>query len=299
MSRSTDTDNRRLTEAFAIGLARSVLKRSRNHRGPASASCAISRSGKYYIGGTFESDTNLFDVTSEQVALLRAVQQRDLRIREVVTRIAGDTATISPLVLKLLVDFGKRTGRTLAYRVLNDAGKTIFRTRNAGNAVPFYRPVQKNVGLPTGAPQKNWRRVAGKGKLESLLKACAMQGLRRAFPLYRGASAYGAAAIARSGNVYFAGQYSASEQRIGLHAEMAALIAAIMEGERDITHLGLISDKFEREPVMPCGPCRQFILELSRRFGWRLYIHGFAKHTRDHVRTSPDVLLPHSWSSAR
>src|SRR3989338_3280648 len=176
MSRSTD--NQRLAEALTIGLSRSVLKRSRNHRGPNAASCAISRSGKYYIGGTFESDTNLFDIPSEHVALLRAVQQRDLGIREVVTRIAGTTTTVSPLVLKLLVDFGKRTGRAIAYRVFDERGRTIFRTRNVANVIPFYRSAQTNVGLPAAAPQKNWQRIAGRGgrRTSSGPRRCAVSG---------------------------------------------------------------------------------------------------------------------------
>lgn len=295
MSRSTD--NQRLAEALTIGLSRSVLKRSRNHRGPNAASCAISRSGKYYIGGTFESDTNLFDIPSEHVALLRAVQQRDLGIREVVTRIAGTTTTVSPLVLKLLVDFGKRTGRAIAYRVFDERGRTIFRTRNAANVIPFYRSAQTNVGLPAAAPQKNWQRIAGRGRAEDLLRTSAMRGLRRAFPLYPGASAYGASALAKSGNMYYSGQYSASEQRLGLHAEMAVLIAAVMEGERDITHLGLVSDKFEREPPSLCGACRQFVLELSRKFGWHMAITCFAKHARARSRATIGTLLPGPWES--
>lgn len=291
------TEPRRLAAALALGLRRSVLKESRKHRDPPSASCAISRSGACYIGGRFESDTNLLDVASEHVALLRAAQQRDLEIREVVTRVTGASAVISPLVLKILADFGTRTGRTIAYRVLDNVGKTIFRTGNAATSIPFYRSLQRPVGLPSGAPQQNWERIVGRGGAETTLKRYALAGLDRAFPLYRGASAYGAAAIARSGKVYFSGQYSASEQRIGLHAEMAALIAAIMEGERDITHLGLVSDKFTREPPLPCGPCRQFILELSRRFGWRMTIVGFAKNTRTRSVTTIGALLPNPWSS--
>ena len=295
MSRSTDTVD--LLQTLRATLSRSVLKKSRNDREANSASCAISRGGQQYWGAKIESDTNLLDMSSEHVALLRAIQHKDFDIGEVVTLVEGDTSIVSPLSVKILVDFGIRAGAVLSYRMVNAHGDTIFQTKNVVHEVPFYHPELQNLGLTRTAPEKNWRITEPLKEPEDTLRVHARQGLALAFPTYVGASSYGAAVITGSGTIYFGGQYSAPEKRLNIHAEMSAILAALMEGETVITHLGLISDKFASEPCNLCGCCRQFIAELSKKFGWDTSIYCFAKDTRDYVTYTIDALLPYAWSS--
>lgn len=291
------TDNTDLLPTLRATLSRSVLKKSRNDREAASASCAISRRGGRYWGAKVESDTHLLDVSSEHVALLRAVQQRDFDIAEVVTLVGGDAGVISPLAMKVLADFGTRTGSMPAYRVLNTGGDVIFQTSDVSRELPFYRPAQQRLGAPAGVPEENWRAGEPSEKSDDLLRTYALRGLALAFPTYAGASCYGAAALAASGTVYFGGQYSAPDKRLNIHAEMSAILAALMEGETAITHLGLVSDTFTAEPGNLCGCCRQFIAELSKKFGWDMSIYCFARDTEKYAAYTIDALLPYVWSS--
>ncbi|MBI4132419.1 MAG: hypothetical protein HY474_02190 [Candidatus Sungbacteria bacterium] len=295
MLKSTDTAE--LLQTLRATLDRSVLKKSRNDREANSASCAISRSGGRYGGARVESDTNLLDMSSEHIALLRAVQQRDFDIVEVVTLVDADSGIVSPLVIKILTDFGARTGAMPAYRMLNAQGNILFETDDVSKELPFYRPVLQRFSAVNDTPQKNWDASGHSEKLDDLLKTHALRGLTLAFPTYEGASSYGAAVRAASGTVYFGGQYSAPEKRLNIHAEMSAILAALMEGETVVTHIGLVSDKFVSEPCSLCGCCRQFILELSRKFDWDARISCFAKEAPIQATYSIGDLLPHSWNS--
>ena len=297
MSKSTDAAT--LYRALRDGLLRSVLKKSRAHTEANSASCAISQSGNRYMGAKIESDTHLLDVGSEHVALLSAVQHLDFHIQEVVTLVDGDSASVSPLTLKVLADFGARTGRVPAYRVLNRSGRTVFHARNAAKEISFYRPSLRVFAVLPKTPKKNWHDLSASEMPKTILKTYASRGLGLAFPTYAGASSYGAAVVTTSKRIYFAGQYSAPDKRLGLHAELSAIIAALMAGEKGITHLGLVSDKFEGKPCTLCGCCRQFIAELSEKFGWKVAIHCFAKSTTAHRVYTIDSLLPYAWSSKK
>jgi cytidine deaminase len=44
-------------------------------------------------------------------------------------------------------------------------------------------------------------------------------------------------------------------------AEQAAVAAAIAEGDRDFVALAVVADS--REPVVPCGACRQILAEFN------------------------------------
>lgn len=292
MSKST---NKQLREALFL----SVTKKARTDGNGNAASVAISKSGKTYYGGKAESDTNLLDVTPEQTALLIAAQHRDFQISEVVTLIDSTKPIISPLALKVMADFANRTGTKIAYSVLDAEGTTVFKVKNVLDALPFYHPEASDLNLKKVAPKANWVSLPSGIEPAEALKKYALKGLELAFTTYQGASSYGAAVLTESGKIFYSGQYSSPDKRLMVHAEMGAILAALMAKEEKLTHLAVVSDKFETEPCQTCGPCRQFITELSKRYGWKLQVYCFAKKQPVYNTYSMETLLPNSWSSKK
>lgn len=290
--------NKQLREALFL----SVTKKARTDGNGNAASVAISKSGKTYFGGKTESDTNLLDVTPEQTALLIAAQHRDFQISEVVTLIDSTKPIISPLALKVMADFANRTGTKIAYSVLDAEGTTVFKVKNVLDAIPFYHPEPSNLQLKKVAPKANCATFSGRtndAEIAEALKKYALKGLELAFTTYQGASSYGAAVLTESGKIFYSGQYSSPDKRLMVHAEMGAILAALMAKEEKLTHLAVVSDKFETEPCQTCGPCRQFITELSKRYGWKLQVYCFAKKQPVYNTYSMETLLPNSWSSKK
>ncbi len=290
--------NKQLREALFL----SVTKKARTDGNGNAASVVISKSGKTYFGGKAESDTNLLDVTPEQTALLIAVQHRDFQVAEVVTLIDSTKPIISPLALKVMADFANRTSTKIAYSVLDAEGTIVFKTKNVLDAIPFYHPEPSDLVLKKVAPKANWAKFSGHtndAEIAEALKKYALKGLELAFTTYRGASSYGAAVLTESGKIFYSGQYSSPDKRLMVHAEMGAILAALMAKEEKLTHLAVVSDKFETEPCQTCGPCRQFITELSKRYGWKLKVYCFAKKEPVYNTYSMETLLPNSWSSKK
>ncbi len=288
----------KLREALSL----SVTKKARTDGNGNAASVAISKSGKTYCGGKAESDTNLLDITSEQTALLLAAQYRDFQINEVITLVDSTKPIISPIALKVMADFANRTGTKIAYSVLNAEGTTIFKTKNVLDAIPFYQPEPSDLILKKVVPKANWVKLSTRAddtEIAKTLKQHALKGLELAFTTYQGASSYGAAVLTESGRIFYSGQYSSPDKRLMVHAEMAAILAALMAKEEKLTHLAVVSDKFENEPCQTCGPCRQFITELSKRYGWKLQVYCFAKKLPVYNTYSIETLLPNSWSSKK
>lgn len=279
-----------------------MVKKSRQDGFGNTITAAISKSGALYIGGKIESDTNLLDITSEQSAIVKAVQNKDYAIRHIVTLSELKKPIVSPIVLKMLVDFGRRTGKKIAYTVVTKNGKIIWETKNVEKALPFYSSPQVKLTLkPTknGVAQKNWGRINTHDKIAVTLKNYALKGLKLAFTTYDGASCYGVSVVTGDGKIYYGGQYSAPDKRNGLHAEMAVLTGVLMDGNRDITHIAIVSDKFIDKPCAVCGPCRQFMNELSNRFDWKLHIYSFAKEKNIYTISTIEKLLPDSWQSKK
>ncbi len=277
----------------------SVTKKARTDGNGNAASVAISKSDQTYYGGKAESDTNLLDVTSEQTALLLAAQHRDFQVAEVVTLIDSTKPIISPLALKVMVDFANRTGTKIAYSVLDAEGTTVFKTKDVLDAIPFYHPEPSDLVLKKVTPKANWTKLPNDADPAEALKKYALKGLGLAFTTYQGASSYGAAVLTESGKVFYSGQYSSPDKRLMVHAEMGAILAALMAKEEKLTHLAVVSDKFETEPCQTCGPCRQFITELSKRYDWKLKVYCFAKKEPVYNTYSMETLLPNSWSSKK
>ncbi len=285
-------ERKRLLDALSL----SVTKKNKKDNLGTTASIAYSLSGRSYVGGIIESDTNLLHISSEQSALTCAMHHNDFKVNHVVTLFAQRDTPISPITLKTLVDWGIRTREKIRYTVIDQKGKILFETGDVQKSLPFYHPapitLSKVASTEISEPRTVLKRVT-----PMLLKQYALEGLLRNFPTYDSASGYGAAIVTKKGEVYFGGQYSSLEKRTGLHAEMAVVAGALMSGLTDITHLGLVSSKFKDEPCTMCGCCRQFLAELSEKQGWKLKLLCFAKDTPDYRLMNITELLPEKWSS--
>lgn len=261
------------------------------------ASIATSRSGASYAAGAVESQTHLLDVPPELAALVRATHHSDYAITAIDTLVTDPTTPVSPLVLKILADHGARTGLMIRYGVYDLAGRELFATDDARNALPFYKvPVMTAFGAVAGpaAPTTKLRRDES---TETQLRIYALEGSKRNFPTRVGASGYGAAVLAADGTIYFGGQYSTFEKRLGVHAEMGVLLNALMSGAERITHIGIASSKFPETPVSPCGACRQFIAEVCALYGFAPTIVCFASESDRSDAFSGAELLPVQWTS--
>lgn len=283
-----------LTEALGRSLGNSKY-------GLQSGSVALSESGKTYSAGMLASQTHLLDIPSELAALVRATHANDVRITEMHTLI--DTPQpVSPVVLKLLVDHSVRTGLPIRYTIRTTHGEIFFDTADVRVALPWYTPHQARLSsLELREPSVARTKLDTESRLSPKLqlRTWALQGRDRNFPTRDGASSYGAAVLTSTGTMYFGGQYSTFEHRLGVHAEMGVLLDALMDGARDVTHIGVVSSKHTDTPCSPCGCCRQLVAEMSHRFGFSPEFVLFASETETYATSTVDELLPLQWSNLR
>jgi cytidine deaminase len=98
------------------------------------------------------------------------------------------------------------------------------------------------------------------------LVAAARGATAKAFLTSPGGTAYGAAVLTVSGNIYTAGQYSSFNHVTNVHAEQAALVMAAMNDDPDVIALAVASNSSDAV-TRPCGVCCQVMDEHRKRTG--------------------------------
>lgn len=253
-----------------------VLSKTNNSR---SVSVAISSKLNQYYSGRFESINHLNHITSEAGALVISMQNNDFGIEKVIT-LTESQKHVDPLVLKIVKDFAIRTGTSIEYIVYDKDNNQLFQTNDIKKELSFYKPDLKQLSKTMEfVPEGNLvnLRELNEENIPKILREYAIKGITRNFPNYDSASGYGAAIITRNNNLYFSGQYSSPDNRLGVHAEMGAVLAAVMNGDKEIKYIGIISSKFKESCCAVCGGCRQFLVEHSSRTSTPLTVYSFAK----------------------
>ena len=280
-------------------LNKSVVKKGRK-----TASVAKSESGASYFGAYVSSDTNLLDISSEQVALMRSVQNNDFGIRNIVTITEwSEEMSVSPINMKIMADYAARTQKSISYKLADTEGNIIFKTEDVIGEIPFYKKqnvILKKVAAPGEISEnKSVLKEKDEKKVIETLKKFAVKGITRNFPTYDSASGYGSAALSEDGFVYYSGQYSSFEKRTNIHSEMGAVISAIMDGREKIARLGVVSSKYPDSPVQMCGCCRQFMAEMAAKLDFDPKIYCFSMDTDEYEVFSMEDYLPRLWSSKK
>ena len=102
----------------------------------------------------------------------------------------------------------------------------------------------------------------------------------------------GAALLTSDGRVFVGCNVENASLGATICAERAAVSAAVSEGMREFTKLVVITD--EQEPVMPCGLCRQVLLEFSPQL--EVVAVGAAGQIQ---KATLSALLPHGFQLKR
>lgn len=295
MQKSFNGMDAELLDALRLAVRRCVGKEKDHDR---SASCAFSRSGERYVGARIGSETNIITLTSEHVALVQSTVAQDYGVERVVTMVEDiRDAVPSPLVAKILIDYVSRTQGVIAYEIVSMDGDVFFSIDDVRKLVPLYAPEPIVLARMKEASVQKPMRCGVDVDDIATLRACAIAGIERNFPLYDSASGYGAAVLTAQGDVYYAGQYSSPDKRLGTHAEMNALLGALMAGTTDIVRIGVVSSKFTHAPCQMCGVCRQFLAEMCARWGLNPMIHCFASETDGAMMWRLKEYLPATWTS--
>ena len=71
----------------------------------------------------------------------------------------------------------------------------------------------------------------------------------------------GAALLTKGGKIYTGCNVENSSFSLTCCAERVALFKAVSEGEREFTKIAVVSS--EKEPILPCGTCRQALYEFA------------------------------------
>jgi cytidine deaminase len=93
----------------------------------------------------------------------------------------------------------------------------------------------------------------------NLIEAATAARLRAYVPYSK--FSVGAALLTKSGHVFVGCNVENISYRLTMCAEQAAVAAAIAEGELDFVAVAVVADS--REPIVPCGACRQVLAEFN------------------------------------
>jgi len=279
-------------------LERSITTKPKHN---SSASIAYSKSGKNYHGILVESQSHLLNILPEYVALAQAALHKDYGVNHVLTLTQEnkDEFSPSPLAIKFLMDHQSRTGGRIKYTVINSENEVMFSSDNLSSMMPWYKSPDYLLNVePEAKPIKISGKSSEKEIIENplLLKEFAKRGTERSFLTSEKGTRYGAAVLLEDGTIYYAGQYSSFDHRLNIHAEMNALITPLVNGEKDIKALGIVSTKFKDSPCNICGHCRQFTYEISSRLNIEPIIYTFSLESDNYVKSSINDYLPSAWT---
>tara|TARA_Y100000310_G_C20629128_1_gene787619 strand:- start:717 stop:1550 length:834 start_codon:yes stop_codon:yes gene_type:complete len=255
------------------GLERSFVNKEKT--GFRTSSIAIA--SKEYLGVAFDSQTHLLYVPPEQASLAIAVANKDPFVHTIITLFEGEYE-VNPLISKILNDHMKRTGKTIHYYVFNNQGEVLHE-----------EITETKVELLEKC--KEWEVTSNVSSSENLLEE-AKKGAETHFTS-SSTSLYGAVVLANK--TYYAGVYSAFDRRLGLHAEMVAVLSALAAGDKNIKRVAVVSTKFKEEPTHCCGCCRQFLAEIQKETNVPIEINAFSWNGKEETLLL-DEYLPHSWS---
>jgi cytidine deaminase len=93
----------------------------------------------------------------------------------------------------------------------------------------------------------------------NLIEAATVARLRAYVPYSK--FSVGAALLTKSGRVFVGCNVENISYRLTMCAEQAAVAAAVAEGELDFVAVAVVADS--REPIVPCGACRQVLAEFN------------------------------------
>jgi cytidine deaminase len=96
--------------------------------------------------------------------------------------------------------------------------------------------------------------------LEEQLIKVATRAKEKAYAPYSGLRV-GAALKCKNGKIFSGSNVENAVYGLSLCAERVAAVKAISEGCSDFEEIVIVSDS--EEPLMPCGSCRQFLLEFN------------------------------------
>jgi len=100
----------------------------------------------------------------------------------------------------------------------------------------------------------------------------------------------GAAILTKSGTIYTGANIENGSYPLTCCAERIAIFKAISEGDCEFSHMAVVADS--KQPVSPCGACRQVMAEF---FDDDVTIY-LANLNDDIVSTSISKLLPNSFN---
>ena len=281
-------------------LEKSWLKKDNTQNN--SASVALTKHGEYY-SGMLESRTHLLDITSEHGALAIAVSAKDAEVYQIMTvvkRKSNETFCVNPLVVKILVDHVRRTGISLSYRVLDIDGEEIYYCKDVyqlGSQIGYSPLISRLKKIKPWVVRRHKQVQEGslEKEIEEQLWKCAILGTKTHFSAGT-KTCYGSAVLANS-IIYYGGVYSSFDHRLNLHSEMVASLSAIADGNREITHVAVVSNKFVEEPVSCCGCCRQFLSEIQEKTKVDITLLCFSYDGEKVLRVKLSDHLPSAWHS--
>jgi len=96
-------------------------------------------------------------------------------------------------------------------------------------------------------------------QFDNLIRA-ASAARKQAYAPYSG-FAVGAAVQCRSGAAFVGSNVENISYGLTICAERIAIASAVAAGEREFVAIAVVADT--REPIVPCGACRQFLAEFA------------------------------------